>query len=153
MHCFICMTSSTKSLRKKRLNYNEWPHLCISMHLWKYMIKSVSSLYFFPIFLYQIWPFCSRSTLTDASEEIPHYVIAKATYWIALPELLSQCDTRKFPQHKLCRRAGVKNGRFVQWCSSLHQRNPDLTAGHDRLSDILDGKTVMLHDMPRNKFW
>lgn len=29
---------------------------------------------------------------------------------------------------------GTNDGRFVQWCSSLHQRNPDRTAGHDRLS-------------------
>lgn len=74
--------------------------------------------------------------LTDASEEIPHYVTAKATYWRQMLPVF--CSASALPENfHYTSIAGDRhnNGRFVQWCSNVYQRNPDRTAGQDQLSD------------------
>lgn len=93
-------------------------------------------LFFLHLFALKLERFAAD---TDASEEIPHYVIAKATYWrqsAAPPVRYPKISTTQALQE-----SGNNNGRFVQWCSTLlHQRNPDRTAGRDRSVGFLDGK-------------
>lgn len=104
---------------------------------------------------------------TDASKEIPHYVIAKATYRRrTLPRELCSARlgsaqpvtlARKFPLHELCGRAAAAAAAptTAASCSDAAAYTKEtLIAPRDTTGCRLPGwKTVMLHDMPRNKHW
>lgn len=87
---------------------------------------------------------------TGASREIPHYVIAKATYMQevnAACAQLSQCATRKFPLQQLRRNPGTATA--ASCCDAATHTKEILIAPRDGnlQSDPWMGKRRRLRDM------
>ena len=159
-------SSSPPKLQPQQVNASLRDLLCAHMWVNLRVSPSLPLLCCFPP-LVSNFNIILQPEHTDASEEIPHYVIAKATYRRGtLPRELCSARlgsaqpvtlARKFPLHELCGRAAAAAAAptTAASCSDAAAYTKEtLIAPRDTTGCRLPGwKTVMLHDMPRNKHW
>lgn len=146
------MTSSSKINRDNALTTSMTAYLYYHRSL-----KTNEPTFFISVFFFFI--FISNLDIVhpkhpDASEEIPHYVIAKATYWRHC--CLCSAQPVRYPKISTTRALLESGATTAASCRDAdpHYTKENLIASQDAsCCRIPDWKTVMLQDMPRNKFW